>query len=84
MNYQSKTKKELIKEFQELQQVHNSLKASSEKNITNHKEFEKEINRQSGELSTLSRITEELATALDQSKTLQNIAERVTELSLFF
>lgn len=34
MNYQDKTKDELIKELQELQMEHNSLKTSYEKEIT--------------------------------------------------
>jgi PAS domain S-box-containing protein len=38
MNNLSKTKEELIKEFQELQHAHNSLKASYKKDIAEHKQ----------------------------------------------
>ncbi len=43
MNYQNKTKEVLIKELQKLQQKHDSLKSSYEKNITEHKRTEETL-----------------------------------------
>ena len=43
MNYRNKTKKDLIKELQELQKEHNSLKTSYEKDITERRQVEEAL-----------------------------------------
>lgn len=43
MNYQDKTKSELIKELQKLQKEYDSLKTSYEKDITEHKQAESSL-----------------------------------------
>ena len=81
MNFEEKTKEELIIGLKELQHEYNSLKAAFEKDMVDRKEADEEILRHSRELATLLRISQELATTLDLAKVLQIIADRVTELT---
>jgi len=54
MNYQDKTREELIQELQLLQQQNKSLKSSFEKDITKHKEAEKKLTESRDLLSNLA------------------------------
>jgi PAS domain S-box-containing protein len=53
MNYQNKTKEELIKELQELQYDYNSLKVLYDKDITNRKRTEETLDQERALLRTI-------------------------------
>jgi PAS domain S-box-containing protein len=81
MKDQANTQQDYPGGYQELLDEYKTLKAAFEKANLVHQEAEREILKQSTELSILLKISQELATTLDLSKILQLIADRVTELT---
>jgi PAS domain S-box-containing protein len=81
MNDQVRTQQDAPSGYQELLQEYKTLKAVFEKANLDHQEAEREILKQSTELSILLKLSQELATTLDLAEILQLIADRVTELT---
>jgi PAS domain S-box-containing protein len=66
MNYQNKTRKDLIKELQELQKEHNSLKTLYEKDITERKLTEEALQREKNFAESIIATAQIIILVLDK------------------
>src|SRR4030042_6731481 len=70
MNYQHKTKAELIKELQKLQRENNSLKTLCTKDITEHKRAEQDLQNSETRFRALIEFSSDVITVLDAQGTI--------------